>query len=273
MKEYEYRPFKFFFLTFLVTWISWFSAAYLSFRYGNEALYILCMLPGLMAPAVIALIMIFASGNRELKKEYISKIINIKRIKLSCIIPMVVIIPIVVVISILISTLFGESIKQLTLADGFSFSAGAVPVLLILFLAASFEELGWRGYAMDSLGSKFNLFTTTWIFAALWALWHLPLFFIKDYYQYEILHMNIWFALNFIVSIFPLAFILSWLCRKNKGSILAAVLFHFFVNIMQEITNLNQVGKCIETGVLILVAAIIIILNKDLFFKKQVIES
>ena len=53
----------------------------------------------------------------------------------------------------------------------------------------------------------------------------------------------------------------------NKGSILATVLFHFFVNIMQEVTNMNQVSKCIEAGALIVVVVIIVLINKDLFFK------
>lgn len=54
----------------------------------------------------------------------------------------------------------------------------------------------------------------------------------------------------------------------NKGSILATVLFHFFVNIMQEVTNMNPVSKCIETRVLIVVVVIIVMINKDLFFKQ-----
>lgn len=54
----------------------------------------------------------------------------------------------------------------------------------------------------------------------------------------------------------------------NKCSILATVLFHFFVNIMQEVTNMNPVSKCIETRVLIVVVVIIVMINKDLFFKQ-----
>ena len=76
--------------------------------------------------------------------------------------------------------------SQLQFAEGFSFSIGMAPSLLVLILAAIFEEVGWRGYGMDSLRKNKNYFTATLIFAGLWALWHLPLFFIQGTYQNEI---------------------------------------------------------------------------------------
>ncbi len=62
--------------------------------------------------------------------------------------------------------------------------------LLIMFLAPTVEEFGWRGYGVDSLRSKFNLFKTTMLFALLWSSWHLPLFFVNGYYQNELWNTN-----------------------------------------------------------------------------------
>lgn len=269
IKSYTYKPLKFFFLTFLVTWISWFLSAYFSYSDNKEYIYVILMMPGLIAPFVIALWMIFSSKNKNLKQSFIKKLFNLKLIKLSSIPAILFIMPVAVVISILISTLFGQSINQLQLAEKFSFSAGFLPVLLVLFLAASFEELGWRSYAMDSLSVKHNYFKATLIFAILWAFWHLPLFFIKGYYHNELIRANIIFGVNFMVSILPLAFIISWVCRKNSGSIMAAVLFHFIINISQEALQITQITKCIETIVLIIIAAIIVILNMEMFFNKH----
>ena len=116
---------------------------------------------------------------------------------------------------------------------------------------------------------RFNYFTATMIFAGLWAGWHVPLFFIKGYYQNEIATQNLWFAVNFMVSVIPLAFIISWLCRWNRGSIPVAIGFHFFVNICQEALQVTQVTKCIETLVLVLVAVIVVSLNHEMFFQKE----
>ncbi|MEE4178518.1 MAG: type II CAAX endopeptidase family protein [Bacteroides sp.] len=264
-----YKPFTFFLLTFLITWVSWFTSAFLSFNAENQVFYILAMLPGLVAPFAIALWLIYSSKHRFLRKGFKEKLFNLRLIKPSMLPAIFLLMPALVVISIAISTLFGQSWNQLRFSEGFSFSAGSIPVLLILFLAASFEELGWRSYAMDSINERLNYFKSTIIFGILWAFWHLPLFFIKDYYQYQLLQTNVLFAINFMVSILPLAFIISWVCRTNSGSITAAILFHFLINISQEALQMTQITKCIETFVLILVAAAIVIWKKEMFFSRK----
>jgi membrane protease YdiL (CAAX protease family) len=141
--------------------------------------------------------------------------------------------------------------------------------LLLLLLAATFEELGWRGYAFDSLQSRFSYFKASLIFSVLWSLWHFPLIFVKDSYQFEIVQQNIWFAVNFFVSIVPMGIIISWICIKNRKSVLAAILFHFIINMSQEMFAITQVTKCIETVVLIVVTAVIIAIDREMFFSKE----
>lgn len=80
---------------------------------------------------------------------------------------------------------------------------------------------------------------------------------------------SLWFAVNFFVSIIPLGIIISWICLKNRKSILAAILFHFIINISQEILNITQTTKCIETVVLTGVAAVIIFFDKKMFFSTK----
>jgi len=161
------------------------------------------------------------------------------------------------------------SISQFQFAEGFSFSSGFVPVLLLLVLTADFEELGWRGYAFGSLQSRYNFFTASIIFGILWSLWHFPLIFLNNSYQYEIFHENIWFGVNFFVSIIPMGMIISWICIKNRKSIIAAILFHFIINISQEMLEITQITKCIETVVLTVVVVAIIATDKEMFFSKE----
>jgi membrane protease YdiL (CAAX protease family) len=159
--------------------------------------------------------------------------------------------------------------EQFTLAEGFSFSTGFVPVLLLLLMAATFEELGWRGYAFDSLQSKLGNFKATLLFSILWSLWHLPLIFVVDSYQYEIFRQNPWFGINFLASIVPLGFIISWMCMKNRKSVLSAILFHFIVNMSQEMFAITQETKCIQSFVLLILSALIVYYDRDLFFQKN----
>ena len=62
--------------------------------------------------------------------------------------------------------------------------------------------------------------------------------------------------------------IISWICIKNRKSVLAAILFHFVINISQEALAITQVTKCLETIVLIVVASAIIAVDKKMFFSK-----
>ena len=53
-----YKPVRFFAITFLLTWIFGFIAAYFSYQKGMAALQGLSMIPGLFAPFIAAMIMV-----------------------------------------------------------------------------------------------------------------------------------------------------------------------------------------------------------------------
>jgi len=269
ISNYKYNPKVYFLITFIVTYVLWFAGAYVSYQDDKNLLYVLFMLPGLMTPFLVSVLIIMRSKNSELKKDFFNRLINPRLIQIKMLPAFLFLMPLSVLISIVLSLFFGGSISQFQLAEGFSFSTGIVPVLLLLVLAASFEELGWRGYAFDSLQSRFNLFTASIIFSILWSLWHFPLIFVKNSYQFEIFQESIWFGMNFFVSIIPMGVIISWMCIKNRKSVIVAILFHFIVNMSQEMLAMSQTTKCIETVVLTVVAAVIVILDRKMFFSQR----
>jgi membrane protease YdiL (CAAX protease family) len=273
IQNYQYKPLVYFVATFTTTYLFWFAGAYQSFQDGNDGMHMILMLPGLLAPFIISLVMIYVAKNENLKRDFVDRLINLKLIQIRYLPVFLFLMPAAVLVSILISLLFGGSTSQFQFSEEFSFSGGFVPVLLVLLLAATFEELGWRGYAFDSLLSRFNYFQASIIFSTLWSLWHFPLLFVKGSYQYEIGNEDILFAVNFFVSVIPMGMIISWVCMKNGKSILAAVFFHFVINMSQETLEMTQVTKCIETVVLTLVAAAIIYRDREMFFSKKHLAS
>ena len=267
-KTNNYKPAGFFLIAFLISWAAWFSSAYFSTQAGMEGWQVLFMNLGIFGPFIATLIMFYRSKNPELWGDYWNRLRDFKRIDPATVPIMLFLMPAVILVSILLSLLFGKSAAQFAVSTQFGFSAGFMPVLLILILAPAMEEMGWRGYGMDSLRSRSNLFIASLWFALLWALWHLPLFFIRHYYHNQLLSNWVYTA-NFFVSVFPMAFIINWLYYRNNRSVIACFLFHLSADITMGMFHAEQFTKCIATVVMILIAVLIVIADRKLFFEEK----
>jgi membrane protease YdiL (CAAX protease family) len=264
--EYTYTPVRFFLITFLITWPAFFAAAYFSYQRGMEGVQLAFMVPGLFAPFIAVLIMILGVKNREIRKDFLDRL-RPKKIKPRYLPAIFLIMPFTVLLATALSLLFGHSSDQFKLSSEFTIMEGQVLLsVLIMFLAPTLEELGWRGYGVDGLRSRFNLFKTTMLFAVLWGLWHVPLFFIKGYYQNELWNMGIIYVINFFAQVLSAAILMNWMYYKNNRSIIAAVLFHFMFNLFSELFQTEQFTKCIVTIILLVISVVVIIRNKGFFF-------
>ena len=263
MEKYTYRPVRFYLTVFALTWGFWILA--IIFR--NTGMLMPFMVLGLAMPAVTAVVPVLTSGNRMLKEDLKRKLVGCYRIRPLNILLAVVLYGIAVAVSILVSALFGGSLSQFSFTEDFSFSIGGTSALLTLLLASVIEELGWRGYGEDAVGQYHNWFRESLIFAAIWACWHLPLFWIPGTYHYGLREMGLIYVLNFLVSTIPVDFLQTWLYVKNRRSMLATIIFHLFINIMQEKIAMTPETKIIETGVLAVIAVILVLANKKMFFE------
>jgi uncharacterized protein len=88
------------------------------------------------------------------------------------------------------------------------------------------EEIGWRGYALPRLAERFGFARGSIALGLIWAIWHLPLFFLaipgNDEYGQS---FPVW-ALG--VTALSVAF--AWLYTHSKGSLLLTMLMHSGVN-------------------------------------------
>ena len=142
---------------------------------------------------------------------------------------------------------------------------GIAGAMLTIILASILEEVGWKGYCEDSIGNYMNWFWESMIFGVLWSFWHFPLLFIKGTYQAGLM-VNPVYVINFFVSGIPLGFIITWVYLASDRSILACMIFHLTVNFMQEKIAMTPETKCVETVVVTIAAAIIVLANKEMFF-------
>lgn len=149
---------------FLATWAFWIAASIISKSGNDNGISTAFMLLGLLAPAVTAVATVLTSGSKALKQDLKRKLVGFYRIKPLSILLAVVGFMAIVAVSILLSTLFGQSLDQFAFTDSFSFSVGGTSALMTILLAATIEEVGWRGYGEDSVASYFSWFTESIIF-------------------------------------------------------------------------------------------------------------
>lgn len=262
MKKYKYRPVLFFVLAYLFTWMFWIPAIFVPENIG-----IILMLIGLIAPAVISTIFVLASDSEALKQDLKNKVFGFYKVKWQNVVLAIIVFAAIIVASILLSLFFGQSIEQFAFTEDFSFTGVGIAGAFITILVASIiEEVGWKGYCEDSIGDYMNWFWESMIFGVLWSLWHLPLLFIPGTYQAGLM-VNPLYVVNFFISGVPMGFIITWVYLVSDRSILACMIFHLFVNFMQEKIAMTPETKCVETIVVTVATAIIVLANKEMFFE------
>jgi membrane protease YdiL (CAAX protease family) len=262
-RNYQYRPVRFFLAAYVVTWIPWFLAVYAGLQKGLQAYATLFNLVGLMGPFAVALFLILTSGGKALKSDFKDRILNLRRIRPTYLTLAIAMPFTVMCLSIWLSLWFGQSTDQFRLAGGANLLA---MMILAIILAPLLEEMGWRGYGVDSLRAKTGMLKATLLFAALWSAWHAPLMLIGGTYQNQLARMdNPIFLGNFFVSIIPAAIIANWLYYKNNRSIGAAVVLHSMLNAASVLLNAGQVAKCIATILYAATAAAIIAIDRTAF--------
>lgn len=86
------------------------------------------------------------------------------------------------------------------------------------------EELGWRGYALPRLAAHLGLAGASILLGGLWALWHLPLFYLPDTGS-----TGQSFPL-YLLQLTALSVTMAWLYWRTDGSLLLVMLMHASVN-------------------------------------------
>lgn len=268
--KHMYKAFPFFLIAFLFTWIPAFTAAYFSYQKEIGGYQMLLLISAIFGPSISALFMVLSSKNKKLREDFWDRL-RFSKIHLHFLPVILLIVPTVVLLATALSLIFGYSTDQFLLSKEYQvLREHGLISLVILALAPTFEELGWRGYGVDSLRSSCNIGTTSLLFGLLWALWHLPLFFIKGYYHHELWNMNILYVFNFILSVLTAAFVMNWIYYKNGRSITAMIIFHFMLNTFFVIFRTEQFTKCIASALMLVICIYLFVRDKQFFLRKVV---
>ena len=211
----------FFLLTFALTWTAWLAPAALGAPgdSGFFGLGGLVFLLGVFAPAFVALALTACGEGRAGVARLLARI---GRWHVGAHLYLFA-------ISYMAATkLFAALVHRIATGVWPSFGDTPVPLMLGAILVSTWvqagEEVGWRGYALPRLATLLGLGGASVLLGVMWALWHLPLFFLhgsgSDGQSFPI----------YLLHVTALSVAMSWLYWKTEGSLLLVMLMHASVN-------------------------------------------
>jgi len=211
-------------------------------------------------PSAVAIILVRAREGKAGLKQFLKRVVQFK-IGGRWYITIILLVLLPTLGQLLIIRLLGQSFNYM----GFITQLGSFIPLIILGPLS--EELGWRGYALDHLQTKWNALVSSIIVGTLWAFWHLPLFYMVGTSQHE-LHFSF---ISFLFALIAHSILYTWLYHNTNHSIWTAVFFHWLFTYCAQVVasgvTRSPLYNWLEYSPYILVALIVLIKERAFFFK------
>lgn len=243
---------KYLVITFFVSWLLWGSVAiggkigigFLTF--GSPIGTILYVLGG-VSPAICEILLKKMSSSKEEFKDFVKSIVNPKH----SIWMYVYAIGGAMIIQA-IPVFFGLTQVKQPLYIGFI-------MIIPMIIGGGIEEIGWRGLLQPQLEEKYPHIVAAVSVGIIWAIWHLPLWFIDGTNQQNMNFM--WFCINTIM----LSFFIGSVTYVSK-SIFMAILAHASINAFWEVMEATNE---IIPSILLMIFVIIVTMAIDYFVGRK----
>jgi uncharacterized protein len=225
MKEIKMNkklPISFFFITFLWSWLLWFpftlEALGLSTIQVNARALILkpALFLGAFGPAIGACYSVWSLNGKAGLVRFLKSFLS-ARFGWNVWLVIFGIFGGANIIAWYIPELFGYERLQMLLPTIYVFP---LLWLFMVFFGGGQEEIGWRGYILPFLESKYGLWTGNIILGVVWSLWHGPLWFIPETNQVFMPFIS------FVIGLLGLSFLMSWVIKASGGKPLSGLIAH-----------------------------------------------
>jgi membrane protease YdiL (CAAX protease family) len=210
--------------------------------------------PALFGPAVAAVLVVAGTTGRQGIAQLLQRIVLWRvgwRWWLAAVSPVLFL-----AIALLGSWVSGASLPGPTDFALFSGvpAVGLLGVVPLIIVGAFGEEIGWRGFALPHLQHRFSPLMASLILAALWALWHLPQFFVIATYR----ALGVADYVGFVVGLSCGAIVLTWLYNRSGGSILLVAVWHGVYNVVSGTQAATGVVAAVVTTLIMAQALVLV---------------
>lgn len=258
----------FFVIAFAFSWIPGFSAALLPEKFGG-----LAFLPT-FGPALAALLVAGVAEGADGIRKLLQSLFQ-WRVKWVWYLVVLGGPALTMAVAILLYNLWNRSFSLQDFWAWLSLFPEHVTTLALIFLFMLVsiwgEEIGWRGFALPKLQGRFQPLVASLLLGAIWALWHLPSFFMAGS-----VHTQMGFTYFFLATL-GYSVLYSWIYNGTKESLLMICILHAANNTTVTYTMLFFEPLIKEPIFSLLVLAlfdvIVIVISKStLLYQKRLVE-
>lgn len=220
---------SFYLLTLVISWGYWFTLIAQGdvVMPGSPASH----LPGLLGPALAAIVLTLYLQGKTGIKDLFARMLRWRSAWPWGLLLALSPIPVAVVI-FLVLHLFGQPLPSLSDFQSFPGVPGKLSIgllLLVVLISNGYgEEVGWRGYVMETWLPRYGKFGTTLRITLLWLLWHFPTFILNQSMAALVGPMLLGWAFGLACG----AFVLAHLYLLSGRSILVLAIWHVTYNMV-----------------------------------------
>jgi hypothetical protein len=235
-------------VAFGTAWSLWF-VGWLITRHALSLPLFPVLVAGSFGPFIGALIATFSAGGSKYSLHFYARIFSLRMGWGVFLISFFLLPALAVIVEIVHAALTRRSLH-------FTMTLSEVPLnYLFLFILGGTlaEEYGWS-LLSDTLDDVLPLKASTFVLGVIWALWHLPLFFIvtpgaiQGYTPFYI----------FLIATVSMRFLFAWAYHRGGRSVLSNMLFHTAANMAYSIVALAPAPEDMSTGRLWMFSALTI---------------
>ena len=229
----------YFAITFGFSWLFWIPIAITRLEAPLPIIVI-----GAFSPSLAGTWLTYRSADKAGRHDVWQRVIRLDLIGLRWYTLILLLFPAIMTITFLIESTMGGTLPSLESAK----QTLSQPIQLFIFIISMAiggplaEELGWRGFALDRLQSKWNALQASLILGLIHAAWHLPLFFMSGTSQGVMGFATALFWL-WVIQVVAGSIFFTWVYNNNNRSILSAILVHFMNN--ATFTVIAQLGNAL----------------------------
>ena len=253
----EHQLSMYFISTFAITWgiavavlifMPWLVQIWGPLSLDNPYYFTLWMI-AVYGPPISAFSIIFISYGKNGLKIYLKRLLNWRFGVIGIV--LLISIPIIGTCANFIYIAMGGQPKELSEPW---YILLLLSVFMLIYDPGPMEELGWRGFALPKLQQKYSALWSSIILGFIWAVWHIPAFYIAALPQSS-------FSLPlFIISTIALAIIMTVAYNKSEGSIPLAFLLHWLINLNGMYFNVEDITFFLVETILYICLAVFLIL-------------